>query len=101
MAVPREREPLACSSHDDAENAVADREHDETAALRREVSGLRREILELVAERREARHETTTLLALVAHQLRGPLLPLEVSVDTLERALVMRKHVPEDVLPRM
>jgi signal transduction histidine kinase len=74
--------------------------HAENKALRREVARLRCERDEAMDASREAKIELATYLALLAHQLKGPLLPLEVSLVALARALERGKHVPPDTLPR-
>lgn len=74
--------------------------HAENKALLREVARLRCERDVAIDASREAKIELVTYLALLAHQLKGPLLPLEVSLVALARALERGKLVPPDTLPR-
>jgi signal transduction histidine kinase len=72
---------------------------------REENTGLRHEVARLYRERAAADEQANldlgTFFALVAHQLKGPLLPLEVSLVTIERALDRGTSVPPDTVPRM
>jgi signal transduction histidine kinase len=71
----------------------------EIAELRREVGRLCRERSEAIAAE-EARLDIATFFALVAHQLKSPLLPLELSITAIARALEHGKSVPPDTFPR-
>ncbi|HVK65711.1 MAG TPA: HAMP domain-containing sensor histidine kinase [Polyangium sp.] len=73
---------------------------EENTRLRQENERLTQERAEREAAEEEARLETTTFFALVAHQLKSPLLPLEVSLMTLARALERGTSVPPDTFPR-
>lgn len=96
------------SDHPRAEEPAAFTE-EEVAELRAKNEVLRRELTRLREEHREAmataleetRLDMVTFFGLVAHQLKNPLLPLDVSLLTLARALERGASVPEDVLPRM
>ncbi len=73
---------------------------EEIAALRREIERLERERADRDAVEAEGRLEAATFLALLAHQLKSPLLPLEVSLVTIARALERGTSVPPDTVPR-
>lgn len=72
------------------------RAEDEVSALRREIAKLRRDL----EDARAAQRDQQTFFALVAHQLKGPILPLEVSIHAIRRAIERGKPLPPDTLPR-
>jgi signal transduction histidine kinase len=73
---------------------------DEVARLRAELSNARREADDAIAARRAMERDQQTFLALVAHQLKSPLLPLEVSLRTIHCALDRGRELPPDTLAR-
>ncbi|TKD05129.1 sensor histidine kinase [Polyangium fumosum] len=73
---------------------------EENTRLRQENERLAQERAEREAAEEEARQEMRTFFALIAHQLKSPLLPLEVSLMTLARALERGTSVPPDTFPR-
>ncbi len=81
------------------ETKLAEAQED-NARLRREVERLSQERASKETAEEEARLEMATFLALVAHQLKSPLLPLEVSLTTIARALERGTNVPPDTFPR-
>jgi signal transduction histidine kinase len=72
----------------------------ELERLSRELEDTRRELERERARRRETEREQLTFFALVAHQLKSPLLPLEVSLRTIQRALERGRALPPDTLAR-
>ncbi|MDC3956184.1 sensor histidine kinase [Polyangium jinanense] len=73
---------------------------EENERLRRENERLAQERAAREAAAEEARLELGTFFALVAHQLKSPLLPLELSLTTIARALERGTSVPPDTFPR-
>ncbi|MDI1452097.1 HAMP domain-containing sensor histidine kinase [Polyangium sp. 6x1] len=73
---------------------------EENTRLRRENERLAQERASHEAAEEDARLELRTFFALIAHQLKSPLLPLEVSLMTLARALERGTSVPPDTFPR-
>jgi signal transduction histidine kinase len=72
----------------------------ELDATKRELQQVRRERDRLLVEEQRARRDQVTFLALVAHQLKAPLLPLDVSLRAIQRALDRGRELPADTLVR-
>jgi signal transduction histidine kinase len=83
-----------------ADEAEPDERERELAALRRELLRTRRERDEALEEQRRAVRDQLTFLALVAHQLKGPILPLDVSLRTIQRSLERGRELPPDTIRR-
>jgi signal transduction histidine kinase len=76
------------------------RRPNEIAELRAELAAMRREAELAIAAKRDLERDRLTFLTLVAHQLKSPLLPLEVSLRTIHRALESGRELPPDTLAR-
>jgi two-component system, sensor histidine kinase len=73
---------------------------EENERLRRENERLAHERAASKAAEEEAQAELGAFFALIAHQLKSPLLPLEVSLMTIARAIERGTSVPPDTFPR-
>lgn len=69
-------------------------------AREHELARVRRERDRLLEEQRRARRDEVTFLALIAHQLKAPLLPLDVSLRTVQVAMERGRELPSDTLAR-
>ncbi len=87
-------------SEDEEAVAQFDAIRKENAALRHDVTRLLQDLSRAKTADEELRAELSTYLALVAHQLKSPLLPLEVSLMTIARAIERGTALPDDVFPR-
>src|SRR5262249_36733155 len=74
-------------------------DHD-VGRLEAELAAARRAAEEAIIEKRAMERDQLTFLALVAHQLKSPLLPLEVSLRTIQSALERGRSLPPDTLAR-
>jgi signal transduction histidine kinase len=72
----------------------------ELEATREDLLRVRRERDRLLEEQRRAQRDQVTFLALVAHQLKAPLLPLDVSLLAIQRAIERGRELPSDTIAR-